>query len=228
MIKLALLGKDISHSLSPDLYKEIYKNQTIDYQLIDIKHINFLPSLKVLMNDLDGLSITSPYKEVYLSEVIIEDSVISALKAVNCIGKKLDKFYATNTDYTALLELVPEKVENRRIVILGDGVMSRLIESVCRIRGISFEIRSRKLDPIKFNSFSNGEIVDENSLIINCCSRAYSFKGKLGYGSHFWDLNYRHQEHQHYFDTLPTYTDGYSLLKLQAEHAAAFWSQLKN
>lgn len=227
-MKLALLGRHISHSLSPKLYADIYDNLNVDYQLIDIEDKTLVPSLGILMNDLDGLNITSPYKEIFLNDVKIQQSEIQALNAINCIGKKQGSFYATNTDYTALIRLIPKMACNKKIIILGDGVMSRVVESVCKLKGLTFEVRSRKIDDELFRKFSNGNILEDNSLIINCCSRSYTFNGRLGIDSHFWDLNYRHQMHLDYFHGSQSYTDGYSLLKLQAEDAAAFWSQLKN
>lgn len=226
--KLALLGRNISHSLSPALYKEIYQEKAIDYRLIDIdKEIDLMP-LTDLMQDLDGLNITSPFKEYYLPEVEINSEEIQALAAINCIGKVGGKFYATNTDYLALLKLMPKMPNTNKVIILGDGVMSRVVSAVCRKLKIHFMVRSRKICPDEFKHFSAGNIVDKNSLIINCCSRSYSFKGNMDPSSHFWDLNYRHSEHLEYFKNSPSYTDGYSLLKLQAYDAAAFWSQLKN
>jgi len=228
MKKLALLGKDISHSLSPDLYREIYKDKNLNYQLIDIANSADLPSLAMLMKDLDGLNITSPYKEFYLNQVEISSNEIQSINAINCILKQSDRFFATNTDYLALKHLVPLMKKDLKIVILGDGVMSRVVQIVCKFLEIEFEQRSRRQDPELFTQFSNGKFVDENTLLINCCSRSYCFEGELGTNSHFWDLNYRHSHHQEYFKKTSSYTDGFSLLKLQAEKAAAFWSQLKN
>ena len=225
---LALLGKNISHSLSPELYKEIYNDKKLNYQLIDIQSEASLPSLDVLMEKLDGLNITSPYKEFYLNQVEIDSTEVKSLKAINCIAKHNDRFKATNTDYIALKQLVPQMSKNLNIIILGDGVMSRVVSTVCTSLNIAYSIRSRKIDKKIFEEFSHGLIVDENSLLINCCSRSYCFNGRLGSNSHFWDLNYKHSEHQSYFLNSPSYTDGYSLLKLQAHEAAAFWSQLKN
>lgn len=225
MIKLALLGKNISHSLSPKLYNDIYGEKNVEYRLLDFNENNQIPPIDKLMIDLDGLNITSPYKEHFVKNVIIKDDFIRSLAAINCIANVGEEFFATNTDYTAMLRLLPDMTNQKKVVILGDGVMSRVSQAACLKLGLSFKVYSRRLTPEKF---SNMELVDENVLVINCCSREYVFNGKITAGLVFWDLNYLHQAHSELFINHGNYIDGLNLLTEQARDAAAFWSSLKN
>ncbi len=225
MIKLALLGKNISHSQSPGLYKEFYGESKVDYQLLDFTHESEVPKLKILMRDLDGLNITSPYKELFVKDVIIADDNIKKLKAINCIGKRGDQYYATNTDFSAMIRLLPELAINKKILILGDGVMSRITQLACYQSSLSFEVWSRKLTP---SIFRTKIVVDGNVLIINCCAREYIFSGHVSDESTFWDLNYLHDAHSQIFAHKSNYIDGLNLLTEQARDASAFWLQLKN
>ncbi len=225
MIKLGLLGKNISHSLSPKLYSDIYGEKNVEYSLLDFNEKNQIPPIDKLMIGLDGLNITSPYKEHFIKDVIIKDDFIRSLAAINCIAKVGEQFFATNTDYSAMLSLLPDMAKQKHVVILGDGVMSRITQTACLKIGLQFEVYSRRLTPEKFNQM---ELVDENVLVINCCSREYAFNGKITAGLHFWDLNYLHQAHLQLFKYKKNYIDGLNLLREQARDAAAFWSSLKN
>ncbi len=60
--KLALIGKNISHSKSPEIYNKLLNNQ-VEYTLLDCDTVDAIPSLDELMKKFDGVSITSPYKE---------------------------------------------------------------------------------------------------------------------------------------------------------------------
>lgn len=227
-IKLALIGKGISHSLSPSLYREIFSDELSEYQLLDYPHENDIPSLEELFKSFDGLSITTPYKEYFVKQVQILDESVALIGAINCIGKKNSSFVATNTDFLAMRKLLPQMLQDKeQLVILGDGVMARMIKIVCKEKNINFEQWSRKLTPEKFSRMPLGEIADGNILVINCCGREYNFNHQMPSLAHFWDLNYRHEAHQSFFHNNPNYIDGFNLLKSQAIDAAAFWSSLK-
>lgn len=225
VIKLGLLGRNISHSKSPELYQQIYGINNVDYRLFDFDEETSIPRLDVLFKDLDGLNITAPYKEHFLSNVEIKDVVIQSLKAINCIGHKGKKFYATNTDYSAMKRLLADMSKGCEVLILGDGAMSRVTQKACEQNNLRHQIWSRKLTPLEFESMP---IPDRNVLVVNCCARSYVFNHKLPKNALFWDLNYSHSEHERLFKGSSQYVDGLNLLREQALDAAAFWSSLKN
>jgi|SRR5690606_19169450 len=229
MIRLALLGKNISHSLSPDLYREIYGRENLQYQLFDCRESTDIPSLENMFLGIDGLSITAPYKEHFLNEVIINDPTVEKLRAINCIGKKANTFLATNTDLSAMRRLLPPLLSGRTLVVLGSGAMTRVVSAVASEMGATLVQWSRRNTPAEFRSMPLESISDGNVLVVNCCAREYVFSHKLPENALFWDMNYRHQAHQESFQTISSqYIDGLNLLKGQAEDAAAFWSILKN
>lgn len=223
-MRLALIGRDISHSRSPDLYRELI-GPGISYELLDFESTDKLPQLADLATRLDGLSITSPYKEHFVSHVCISDPSVRALGAINTINLK-PPYFATNTDLIAVRSLLGDFLKihsDLSIVLLGNGVMARVTELVAKELGLAIHRRARGLGDDMQNldlSFLKGQ-----PLVINACSRSFVFQGKLPANTIFWDYNYNFLPHQNSLPSLVmTYLDGMSLLRLQAESAISFWS----
>ena len=129
-MKLGLIGKDISHSLSPKIYSELIKDY-FSYDLIDHDSEDSLPTLKQLQEDgYSGINITSPYKKSYLNiasegKLTLTDTALK-LNAINCLKITSDIIYATNTDYIAIETLHSSLEKFEDIILLGNGVMASL------------------------------------------------------------------------------------------------------
>jgi shikimate dehydrogenase len=226
-IHLALLGKNIQHSKSKMVYQNLLQRE-IDYDLLDISDPKLLPSLESLSKLYAGVSITTPYKEHFLSDPsLVIDSHLKKLSALNCLSFTQSQFKATNTDYLGLKEIFINEFldKKRRIVILGDGVMARIVKSVAHELNQEIEHYSRTnhgdLSHLTISPPKNHAL---KLLIVNCCSRNFVYQGDFPSDSWFWDLNYDLFAHQ---DTLPNkcerYIDGTSLLISQARQALYFW-----
>lgn len=224
MISLALIGKNIAHSKSKVIYEQLL-NKTIDYTIYDINESTVLPSLDFLFKKHEGVSITSPYKTNYLSQVILSKK-ISEIGAINTIRKNGDgSFEATNTDYFALRDILGDyqkKSPELQVVLLGDGVMSKVTALVCQEFFIKFKVYSRKQgDDLENQNFLSLKLP---TIVINCCSRSFVFKGTLPERAIFYDYNYDFLPHQNFFRTRNVvYVDGFDLLKRQAEYALKFF-----
>jgi len=211
MVKLGLIGKKLAHSKSEQVYRELLDLE-FTYDLLEYSNENHIPQAQKLLANYDGLSITSPYKKHFLEQVILDDK-IKSLKAINCLYKKDGKIYGANTDYEAIKILIGNYTL-KNVAILGDGAMSFLCQKILIEKEISFEIFSRK----SLGDISNLDLT-KYSLVINCCSRDYSFAGTVSNETTFWDLNYS-MTHQASF---ALYEDGLELLKLQAKLALKYW-----
>ena len=66
--KLALIGRNIAHSKSPEIYSKLLENN-VDYHLLDYPSVDQIPSLDYFSKNFEGISITSPYKEVFINDV---------------------------------------------------------------------------------------------------------------------------------------------------------------
>jgi shikimate dehydrogenase len=223
MISLALIGKNISHSRSPQIYRELLK-QEIDYKLFDCNEEKDIPSLEQIFERYQGLSITSPYKKYFLNQVTVMPG-FGDLNAINAIRKTGQKFEAINTDYLAIDKILDE-YEKCKVILLGDGVMSLITEKILKEKGFEFKIFSRKKNgPIENINLIKAFSSDKNRvLIINSCSRNFIFQGTLPPNSIFWDFNYDFPPHNNYIPTgSVSYVDGLGLLKLQAKYALEFF-----
>ncbi len=221
MIKLALIGKNISHSLSPSFYKNFF-NEKVDYDLIDISNESKLPSLENLKQKYLGVNITSPYKKSYLKKTVISDE-IKNLGSINCIDLKTNEFNATNTDWLAVESLSTKILENdfENVLLLGSGSMAELFVQLFRMKKLNYHHFFRKKD----GPLEKIDLLPYNkSLVINCCSRDFIFNGCLNINSIFWDMNYSFKPHQDFFSFAKiTYLDGRELLEKQALEAIKFW-----
>lgn len=225
-MKFALIGKNIKHSKSPEVYEKIV-GHPLDYDLIDVSSEKDLPSIEVLKSKYRGVNITSPYKTHYLKDVSFE-SPFEYRQAINTICFYPDRVLATNTDAVAIeLELMGLKknFSDLFFIILGDGVMSRLTTFIFDQNKMKYEVLSRRKNP-DFYSIDLSKYKDraKQVIVINTCSRDFVFSGVLHSSYIFWDYNYSLIPHQ---KTLPSlvkyYHDGQRMLELQAIAAAKFW-----
>ncbi len=211
MIKLALIGKNISHSRSPEIYQKLLKKDH-RYTLLDYVTEEQIPKAVDLLKEFSGISITSPYKTHFLNQVELS-SEVQILGAINCLYKEGDQIFGANTDYDAIKKLLPEQYTNR-VALLGTGAMSKLFQILFGEKKIAFDLYGRKthgdLNLLDYKSYS---------LVINCCSREFDFTGELTTKNLFWDMNYSLK----HSGRIPNYLDGSELLEFQARYALEYW-----
>jgi shikimate dehydrogenase len=222
-MKLALIGKNIAHSRSPEVYKKILGEKFVSCELLDYQDEKNIPKLTELFKYIDGVSVTSPYKKHFLSQVELV-SCPPIISGINCIRFFKNKAEGTNTDFLAIKEIITSlkwQLADKEIVILGDGVMSKITELALFELNFPYKIYARKITK-DFN-----QLIFKNALVINTCSRDYVFNGKIENKVIFWDYNYNFLPHQ---NTLPRiceqYIDGFSLLELQAMYAVKFFQNV--
>jgi shikimate dehydrogenase len=229
-MKLGIIGNPVKHSLSPQLYREILGEQLETYELLNYENSYQIPSLIELSKTYDGLNITSPYKQHFVSDLTIACPVVKSLNAVNTIAFTTEGIFGTNTDLLAvdaILNRYRSKYPSLHIILLGNGTMAKvttLVTSRLSIK-ITHICRSIGRDISLLNLLNYRETASQN-IVINACSRDFVFKGVISKEDIFWDYNYSFLPHQ---NTLPgqvkTYEDGQELLRLQALAAANFWIQ---
>ncbi len=224
MIRLALIGRNISHSRSPELYREILQVPH-KYDLLDVEYESNLPSIEYLASHYHGINITSPWKPIYQKYCI---PGMQGWGAVNCLRFKDKVCEATNTDVVALKEIIPKMHSSYSVknwMVLGDGVMAKVVCRILYDLKIEHHAFARRngdnmFDPLPSNLMEKSG----TKIVVNCCSRDYTFTGKIDQNTVFWDLNYSHLQHE---TSLPkrclAYIDGTELLEIQAKHAVKFW-----
>ena len=228
MNKLALVGKDISHSRSPEMYKKLISSN-VQYDLLDYQDSLEIPTAIELLKIYDGINITSPYKKYFLNQIELTP-IAKKIGAINCLKKYEDKVVGENTDYFAIVEILKalqEKYGEIDVVILGDGVTSNVTKLALDNLNFKFNIFSRRLtnrfDQLNLNEYYHSS--KKLPVVINTCSREYVFNGSIPRNALFWDFNYNFMPHSTSIpDKVYKYMDGLEMLERQAFYAVTFWS----
>ena len=223
MIKLGLLGKNIKHSKSQEMYEQLLQRE-IKYSLFDFSHPDEIPPLKNLFSNIQGLSITAPYKKHFFDDVYLSEEA-KIVGAINCIKFHNGQYVGYNTDYLAALELVERYgfSKDSNIIVLGNGPVAKMIGLILERSGLSY-LKLFRTSEFQINDYNMGIFNGEAVSIINCVSRGVvfspDFKGSVI--NKFWDLNYS-QESLFSSFYKNNYIDGLDLLRLQAKFALNIW-----
>jgi len=223
--RLALLGAGIAHSRSPAIYRRLIGDH-IHYELLDLSRESDLPAEAELAVRYDGVSITTPWKAHYAAAAL---GGARALGAVNCLRFRDGRTEATNTDWTALREMVPAMAREHHPVLwvlIGDGVMARVFAAVMQEKGMDFVQYARpRGDEVATLDLPVRHPGGGTKIVVNACGRGFSFAGNADATWVFWDFNYAHAIHETRLPCLfGSYIDGVGLLETQAKHAIKFWS----
>lgn len=119
-MKLGLVGKEISHSLSPFIHNYWLKKyqQPGSYELYPLESI----SKEVLLAlKLDGLNVTMPFKKKAISFLDEKDTLVQKINAVNTLLIKNHSIKGTNTDATAFKRTIEPYLPLKSAVVLGGG-----------------------------------------------------------------------------------------------------------
>jgi shikimate dehydrogenase len=224
-IKLSLIGKDIAHSKSPHMYRQLL-DVDFDYDLLDISEEAELPTACDLLEQYAGVSITAPYKKHYLSQVELDDDV-KELGAINCLYKKDDKLFGANTDYLAVKESLEKILSNNpglKIYLLGNGSMSRITKHIFKSKSLTYVQLARSVGDSPKDLDLVEQSPQDSCLIINSCAREFEFMGQLKDHDIYWDYNYSLPQQQKYVEGFGArYICGEGILFRQAELALKLW-----
>lgn len=120
---IAVIGHPIGHTMSPFIQKRLFELSKIpmEYQVLDI------PDLEAAMPkllSLDAFNITIPHKSAILSHLAGLSEQARLCGSVNTVTVKDGKLYGATSDGAGALlalSLHDEAVQNRRILLLGNG-----------------------------------------------------------------------------------------------------------
>ena len=128
--KFGIIGKPLSHSLSPDLHNFWFKKYKLSahYALIEIE-LNEIEGIikKIRNNELQGINVTVPYKQAVIPflDLIVDDA--KETLSVNTISLNEEgKVVGNNTDVYGLEKgfidkLSNQNLEQKKVLILGAG-----------------------------------------------------------------------------------------------------------
>lgn len=173
-----LIGKNLSHSFSPEYFKEKFRRLGIeaDYKLFEINDIEEFPGIIQDNPELIGLNVTIPYKRSLGMYMDYNDDIVHITGSLNTIkiDRSLDKpvLSGFNTDVIGFENTIKpylKSARSTRAMILGTGGSANSVAFVLRKLGILFTFLSRK--PSKLLHFKytwvDSEDIRKNNLIIN-------------------------------------------------------------
>lgn len=117
MDKFAVIGKNISYSLSPFINKRLFeiRNREVDYSLLDVSDLS-----EVNIRDYRGLSVTIPYKHEIIS-FLDDANNITHLNSCNCIDNRGGFLTGYNTDIYGLRASIPRNALKGFVLLYGYG-----------------------------------------------------------------------------------------------------------
>lgn len=136
MIKLAVIGDPIGHSLSPMVHGALMRVLSVEcqYDKVHVSKGDLQSFLEYARTEgLSGFNLTMPHKVdilPYLDEI---SPAAAAFSSVNTVRIRDGRFYGYNTDgdgYKEALRLSGYSMEGRRVVLLGAGGVARVIGSM--------------------------------------------------------------------------------------------------
>ncbi len=194
MLNYSIIGNPISHSLSPVLHTEVFKQLGIDasYSAIDASRED-LPQIiqQVKSGKINGLNVTIPHKTEIMSYIDEINIKAKQIGAVNCVFSKNGKLRGYNTDWYGFSVLLKKNnivIQSKTVIVLGAGGVAKSVIYTLLREGVgvviivnrtleravqlvqSFEAVSRnsKLMILPIEDVSPNLMQD--SIIINCTS----------------------------------------------------------
>lgn len=135
MIRAAVLGSPISHSLSPTLHLAAYKYLEIEgsYEAIDVPSVNLRDFISRLDQTWTGFSLTMPLKEEVLSIADAKDDLAVRINSANTLLKTDAGWRALTTDVNGIVQtLLAHGVKDfKSVLILGSGATTRAAAAAC-------------------------------------------------------------------------------------------------
>jgi len=240
MRRFGLIGFPLSHSFSPDFFKDKFKRENIDdavYNLYELENLQQVTALKNI--GLSGLNVTVPYKEKiipFLDE--LDDSALKIM-AVNTIVFDGNKMKGYNTDmygFEKSLRTFIGTKKNLKCLILGTGGSSKAVKYVLGNSGINCSTVSRTEGDYLWEELDE-EVLSEHHLIINTTpvgmypnvNECPSINFDLLTENHFvMDLIYNPEKTlflELAFQQGATIKNGKEMLIFQAEKSWEIWNQ---
>ena len=129
-LKLALIGKDVSKSISPEVHNFIAArmNNRVTYEKISVPEDEFEGRIDSLIESLDGFNVTIPYKLAIIPHLKKIEGDAKVFGSVNTVTTR--DLCGNNTDgvgFTMMLENNNVDVKGKKVLLLGAGGAGRSV-----------------------------------------------------------------------------------------------------
>lgn len=166
--RFGLIGRGLSHSLSPEIHAFFGLR---GYELFDLPDEKSLDAF-LERKDIAGFNITMPYKPNMLSYAKELSEEASSLGAANTMVRREDgSYYGTNTDISGFLWLLDRKgisVEGKRCLLLGNGATTDTVAYCLTKRGAALIRRvSRTAEGENLLSYEELSKAADTEILVN-------------------------------------------------------------
>ena len=145
MIRAAVLGSPISHSLSPKIHRRAYEILGIsaNYEAIEVDENSFRDFFAKNSDETwSGYSLTMPLKEVVLSVAGVKDERCVRINSANTLFRSGEVWSALSTDLMAFENLI-NVGRNAKVVLIGGGATARAAAGALNSKVESFDVLLR-------------------------------------------------------------------------------------
>lgn len=176
-VRLALVGKDVSKSLSADIHAFILGEwgYSCEYELVSAEKEDFDSVLRRLLGDFDGFNVTIPYKRdvmAYLNEVSGDAMDFGAVNTV--VTRTMTGYNTDGVGFLHMLHLAKISVQDKKVLVLGGGGAGRSTAAALKKAGATVSVYQRRREKLEevckelgVNAAENPES-GEYDMLINC------------------------------------------------------------
>lgn len=143
MRRFGLIGFPVSHSKSPELFREAYPDsRDMSYELID--EPDFDNALQRFIEDFDAVNVTAPFKEQAFAVADKVDDISSKIGAVNILRKQDGLIFGYNSDYLAVEEMLNARsLSGRKALVVGCGGAAKAASVAAVSAGLEVDLANR-------------------------------------------------------------------------------------
>lgn len=206
MIRAAVLGSPISHSLSPTLHTTAYQEMGLKgtFEAIEVRSGELGKFIEAQDSSWTGFSLTMPLKEEVIEIADVIDEIALQIASANTLTRSGDNWKVTSTDVNGFVQSLYAHGfrEFESVVILGSGASARAAAAACSAFTKEIQVlhRSAKRESAMRNSAPNVEMnfsdweakVPRADLVINTTPAgvADKFIGQAKFNGVFFEALY--------------------------------------
>jgi len=175
MRKFGLIGFPLGHSFSKKYFTAKFEKEGITSCSFDLYEIPQIFDFEQVLDEnpeLEGMSVTIPYKQDVIPFLDDLDPACEAIGAVNCIKISSEGLIGYNTDYIGFRNSLEKWLEGQSVkaLVLGTGGASKAVKEALKDLKIEFLSVSRTSgnDSISYAKLAKDpQLLQTHQLIIN-------------------------------------------------------------